>query len=1093
MSVALMFFKRLFTACAVTAALASAHAYAQCPFAVSGASSTATAVADGLLLVRAALGARDGALIARSGSTRSSDAIVSELAANEQRLDVNGSGAFDEADALIITRYLMGVRGDALVAGGSGVGALRKTGADVQSFIDGGCVATALPQRKKLSEMKAEQMALNNGGVFISVFDNVEIDKEGIDLSWLEIQGTLTCADRNLSVASNWIIVHGGRFQCGTALNPFNKNLTLTLTGPSSNEAALGVGMGTKVLGVMHVGAQLRLYGENRQGWSQLAANAAVGVTSITLKEAVPSWREGDQLVIAPSGFDAEDSDRVTVTSISGSTVNFSPALRFAHWGTLQMFAGKTLDQRAAVGLLSRNIVVQGDAQSETAKFGGHIMSMLNASTQLSGVELRKMGQRGRFGRYPMHWHLAVDRGADFIRNSSIHSSFQRAVVLHGTNKVSVEGNVAFDITNHAFVWAEDGNESGNRFINNLAVLNKNPTEAEFAFPINSTLHANSTQAEFRSASFWGRSFNHTILGNIAAGSVDGLGFFFDRFSPSKLGDSEGVGLVFEDNIAHSNYRPGAAGVAAEIYPEATFGHGLMVTSNLRESTDHVFRKFTSYKNYGGTWLEDRVTVLQDSLLADNGTGTYLLRGVIDDVVIVGKSANVMGNNEIPPKGGFGNNRKGALNVPSSHGGARAPIVKSVTVVDHDDVAFNSDVGDLAYSTRFDNVRLINTAGRFATAESQWYEYDFTEHGIDDSRGMLSGDGQPTTWVSRHSPTVTNACRSDRAANAFACPQAGTVALRYVGAPSRWTYLVEASGETHGLGQPWTFDAQVAHVNSGWLKAGAAYEVVRQSNDAGNDIQLLLDAANGKSLELAWRTTGAPSSFTQNGVAVTAAASVAAMRNANVSQYFFDAASKKLSAKLVGGAATQTFAMNAPFIVTSASFAVGRSPQLPLPPLTAGFDVKRYATAESNFLRQSIPVATPMSTTSSSAAQLNATSSAPMIPASSNDTTVFAAYVNAPSSGLHRFSAPSIGGNVDVFVGTVWVTGTRSNLPTVAGEPDPATRDESGQIWLQAGVHPITLVFGRNSDYAGFGFTPKTWLRWALPDSDAHNLVPLFR
>ena len=1096
MSLTLTGMKNLFATCSAVAVFTSAasSAVAQCPFAVSGLSPAPTAAIDGLLLVRAAQGLRDAALTTKSGASRSADAIIAELAANEARLDVNGSGVFDETDAVIIVRHLMGFRGDALVAGaGSSIGALRKTGADVQAFIDSGCVAPALSQRKKLSAMKAEQLALNNGGVFISVFDNVEIDKEGIELSWLEIQGSLACADANLSVSSGWIIVHGGKFQCGTALNPFKKNLTITLTGPSSNEAALGVGMGTKVLGVMHAGAQLRLFGENRPGWSQLAANALIGATSILLKEPMAAWRAGDQLVIAPSGFDAEEFDRVTITSVVGSTINFTPALRFAHWGMLQTFAGKTLDQRAAVGLLSRNIVIQGDAQSDSAKFGGHIMSMTNASSQLAGVELRKMGQRARFGRYPMHWHLASDRGADFIRDSSIHSSFQRAVVMHGTNKVSVLGNVAFDITNHAFVWAEDGNESDNRFINNLAVFNKNPTEAEFAFPTNSSLHANSTQAEFRSASFWGRSFNHTIVGNIAAGSVDGIGFFFDRFSPSTLGATEGVGMVFADNIAHSNYRPGAAGVAAEIYPEATFGHGLMVTSNLLEPTDNVFRTFTSYKNYGGAWLEDRVTMLQDSVLADNGTGAYVLRAVIDDVVVVGKSANVIGNNEIPPKGGFGNARKGALNVPSSHGGARAPIVKKLTVVDHDDVAFNSDVGDLAYGARFDNVQLINSAGRFATAESQWYEYDYTEHGIDDSRGMLTGDGQPTTWVSRRSPTITSACRADVAANAFACPQATTVSLRYFGAPSRWTYLVEASGATHGLGQPWTFDAQVPHVNSGWLKAGAAYEVIRDSNASGNDIQLLLDAASGKSLELAWRSNGAPTVFTQNGAPVRAAASLAAMRSASVSQYFYDASSKKLSAKLVGGVATQTFAMSAMFIVTPTAADVGRAAEAALPPLTAGFNVKRFSTAQSNFLRQTMPAGAPASTSSSSAAQLNAITSAAQIPASSSDTTVFTAYVTAASAGLYRVSAPAVAGNVDVFVGNVWVTGTRSNLPTVLGTPDPATRDESGQMWLQAGVHPISVVFGRNSEYAGFGYEPQMWLRWAQPGSDAHNLMSLFR
>jgi hypothetical protein len=1080
---------------ALAALFLNQQSFAQCPFNVSGAG-VPTAANDGLLFVRAAQGLRDSTLIAKVATSASPETIIASMANTEPRIDVNGSGEFDETDAVIIVRHLMGFREDALIPGGAGVGASRKTGAAIQSFIDGQCAATSLPTRKKLSVMKTEQMAQNNGGVFISVLDDVEIDQEGIDLAWLEIQGTLVCANQNLSLSSRWIIVHGGKFQCGTALNPFNKKLTLTLTGPSSNDVALGAGMGTKVLGVMHTGAQLKLFGENRKGWTQLGASVAAGATSITLKEAMPTWRADDKLVIAPSSFDAEDFDVVTITSVNGRTVNFAPALTKPHWGTLQTFDGKTLDQRAAVGLLSRNIVIQGDAQSETAKFGGHIMSMVNANVQMSGVELRKMGQRGRFGRYPMHWHLANDRANDFIRNSSIHSSFQRAVVVHGTNKVTVEDNVAFDITNHAYVWAEDGNEVGNKFLRNLAVFNKNPTEAEFAFPTSSTLHGNTTQSEFRSASFWGRSFNHTIVGNVAGGSVDGFGFFFDRFSPSTLGTSEGTGLVFEDNIAHSNYRPGAGGNAAEIYPEATFGHGLMVTSNLLEPTAHLFRRFTSYKNYGGAWLEDRVTHLQDAVLADNGTGIYVLRGVIDNATIIGKSQNSLGNDEIPPKGGFGNSRRGAINVPSSHGGARAPIVKSATIVNHngvDDFAFNSDVGDLAYTAQFDNIRMVNSGGRYAIVETQWYEYDYTEHGVDDGRGALTGDGQPTTWVSRRSPTVTSACRADRAANAFACPQAGTVALRYENAPSRWTYLVETSGETLGMGQPWTFDAQVRHINSAWLKANTAYEVVRESNDAGNDIQLLLDAANGKSLELAWRANGAPSVFTQNGVAITATTSLSTMRAASNSQYFYDVATKKLSAKLLGGVSTQVFAMTAPFIVTGTTNNIGRTPQTPVPSLTAGFNVKRYSAAQANFLRQTIPSTTPASSTSSSATQLVSTSTAPLIPTGTNDTTVFTGYLNAPTTGLYRMSAPAISGHVDVFVGNVWVTGSYGNLWSVPGVPEVNTRDESGQVWLQAGVHPFTVVFGRNSVQTGDGNAPKFWLRWALPGTEAHIFPSVYR
>lgn len=924
--------------------------------------------------------------------------------------------------------------------------------------------------------------------VVIPAGQSVVLDVSPPPLKSITIEGQLRFdPTKDIDLAAESIIAVGQNalFEIGSASAPYIRRASITLTGSASDQNIMGVG--TKVLGATE-GGKIRIFGEPRAGWTQLSANALPGATSLFTKDAM-LWRAGDRIVIAPSGFEAEEYEEVTVTAVSSNQITFTPALKFQHWGGLQTFEGKTLDQRAAVGLVSRNIVIRGDAQSDANAFGGHIMSMPASSLQISGVELTKMGQRGRKGRYPVHWHLANDRSGDFIRDSSIHRSFQRAVVIHGTNKILVQGNVAFDITNHAYVWAEDGNEKDNRFLNNLAVFNKSPEQKDFAFPTVSDILGNSLQSEFRSASFWGRNFSNTISGNIAAGSVDGFGFFLDRFSGDIVGNSEGLGLVFEDNIAHSNYRPEARGVAGEIYPEATFGHGLMVSSGLQEIGPHVLKRFTSYKNYGGAWLEDRVTELQDSMLADNGTGAYMLRGVVDGVTIVMKTANTLGNAEIPPKGGFATENRGAVVVPSSHGGARAPILKNLTVVNHDDAAYVIDVGDLGYSARVDNMKLVNVRSRLAMYETRRSEYDYTEHGIDDSKGLLSGDGQPTVWVKRRSPLVTANCRTDTVANGYACPMNEGILLRYENAPSRWTWLVQPHGSVLGLGQPWYFDRQLAQPNSGWIANGAQYEVLSEVADI-RDIVLQLEQSGGKSFEMSWAANAAPTAFTQNGANVSRATSLASMRAQPATSYFYDVGVGKLYAKIVGGSGVQTLAIGAAFAPTR-TFA-GRAALTDISQAVPGFRATTYAGAASNFLRQAIPTTTPVLSANASAATMESAAVAPYLSNNINVTTVFSGYIYASVDGIYNMSVPAIGGHVDLFVGERWVTGSSDNTWTVRYAPEPLEAGESGLVALKQGWHPVSVVFGRNQVQQGYN-DPVFWLRWALPGSNMHSVAPVYR
>ena len=60
------------------------------------------------------------------------------------------------------------------------------------------------------------------------------------------------------------------------------------------------------------------------------------------------------------------------------------------------------------------------------------------AQGHLSYVELRFMGQAFRMGRYPVHFHLNGIMDQSFVRGCSIHTSFNRAVNVHGSHNLMV-------------------------------------------------------------------------------------------------------------------------------------------------------------------------------------------------------------------------------------------------------------------------------------------------------------------------------------------------------------------------------------------------------------------------------------------------------------------------------------------------------------------------------------------------------------------------------------------------------------------------------------------------------------------------------
>ena len=307
---------------------------------------------------------------------------------------------------------------------------------------------------------------------------------------------------------------------------------------------ALGHSMGTKVIGVMAKGDQvtdkwcnsnaegksecsdhavLELHGKYEQikpTWTSLGKSAKKGDSLITMKQKV-QWSAGDEIIIAGTdwqegnGKDAirskinqqvnwfsmkednwQDSkeETATIASISddGMQLTLTQPLTYNHYGELQNYPkGRVLDERAEVGLLSRNIIIQGDESTKTSFFGGHIMIMEGAVGRIEGVELRDVGQ-ARLGRYPIHFHCFNDApmgDLSYVRGNAVHRSWNRAYTLHAVHNLLVEDNIAYDVVGHAF-FIEDGFETGNMLKHNLALKVKRASNTCTSPPVGDALDA---------------------------------------------------------------------------------------------------------------------------------------------------------------------------------------------------------------------------------------------------------------------------------------------------------------------------------------------------------------------------------------------------------------------------------------------------------------------------------------------------------------------------------------------------------------------------------------------------------------------------
>lgn len=470
--------------------------------------------------------------------------------------------------------------------------------------------------------------------VVIPAGATIRLDLTPPPLRSVTVLGRLEFADRDLSLTTDWMVIKGS-LSIGSESSPFTKRAVITLTGPSTDAID---GAGAKVLAV--IGGTAELVGRPRTTWTKLSATAAPGASQLTVVGPI-DWQPGDRIVIASTDFDPMQAEEAIVAGVQGNEVTLQSALRYRHWGQLQQYAGKTLDERAEVGLLSRNIVIQGDSASLATGFGGHVMVMQGGVARIDGVEFTRMGQKKTLARYPMHWHLSGSVAGQYFRNNAVWKTFNRCLTIHGTNDLQVSGNVCYDNIGHAY-FLEDGAETGNVLERNLGLVTRRPAAGEAVLP-----------SDVDPATFWITNPDNALRRNVAAGSR-GFGFWF-ALPESPTGLSVGHPAKprqtplreFRDNVAHSNNNTGLNvddGPRPDDTIETVHYNPRQIPGNSGSPLVTArFVNFTGYKHsFRAVWLRGSELRLEGAILGDNHIGGTFASNetFITDGVVVGPSAN---------------------------------------------------------------------------------------------------------------------------------------------------------------------------------------------------------------------------------------------------------------------------------------------------------------------------------------------------------------------------------------------------------------------------------------------------------------------
>jgi hypothetical protein len=230
-----------------------------------------------------------------------------------------------------------------------------------------------------------------------------------------------------------------------------------------------------------------------------------------------PTWTDTDELVSAP---------------ITGTTT-FAPFVR----GSAVPQASPLVPPTEIMNL-TRDVVIAGTPTGRS-----HIFIRSTQPQTIKYALIRYMGPTGVLGRYPLHFHMAMDgsRGS-IVEGTVLRDVGNHAYVPHMSNGITFRDTIAFNVIRDAYWW-DDGSANGsNDILYDHAIAAK----------VNA-YDAAGGEDKFRLTGFrLTMGTGNVIRDSVAVGvigSTDSSGYHWPE-------NNEGV-WGFTNNVAHNNLEDG--------------------------------------------------------------------------------------------------------------------------------------------------------------------------------------------------------------------------------------------------------------------------------------------------------------------------------------------------------------------------------------------------------------------------------------------------------------------------------------------------------------------------------------------------------
>lgn len=373
---------------------------------------------------------------------------------------------------------------------------------------------------------------------------NVILDLSTPILDSIIIEGSLIFDHSyDLNITANNIIVYGGLLQIGTSSAPYTKTARLILNSTSNPFPFISSGVLAVIskgipIGYIDTGiviasldssksfGQVEIYGQPRVvSWTKLAKSALQGQSYIITSDP-NDFKAGDVLIIGASETYSGSSDaptyqseQVIVLSSShtgtGHKVNLTTPLLYDHYSDIITVEGVMIDARCEVALLTRNIAIEGDSNSNG--HGVTIQAYTQSILELSYVEVRYCGiLDGIRSKDCINTFDANSAAQIVISHSAIHNGYYGGISISSSNNAVIDDNLIYQVIGRGFALPTHDSHN-NTFTDNLGMN-----------IISTSLATSSDQT---ASVFYVASPFNAWVGNIAENAMFGFLLSFDSWS----------------------------------------------------------------------------------------------------------------------------------------------------------------------------------------------------------------------------------------------------------------------------------------------------------------------------------------------------------------------------------------------------------------------------------------------------------------------------------------------------------------------------------------------------------------------------------